>query len=110
MLNCLSKLEESFEFSCFVQFTYPTQTHRATLGFPVKYSEPRALPFDIVRGYHVEKTENDAVIYEVIVDHPRDGNPFVVVIFTYEGRLSTDLPELVATEASRIAALFVQRI
>lgn len=109
MFNCLSTLKQSFAFNCLVHFVYPRQTYRATLGLPVRYSEPRALPFDIVRGYHVEKTENDGAIYEAIVDQPRDSDPYVIVIFTYEARFSTGLPGLVIAEASAIATLFVQR-
>ena len=107
MLTCLSKLEQSVEFDCAVRFSYPTDDFSTTMGLPIEYSQPLMLPFNLVRGYHVEQLENDQVLWEAIIDHRRDEDIYLYLGFSYESRFKEDLLKSILEESVRLAGLFV---
>lgn len=109
LLKCLSKLEKEIKIDVLSNYVYSGKKYQnAIINLPLKLEREEF--FNEIRGLRLTKTQDDNVLYSVIVDRPGNADIYCGVTFQYTGLFTTELPDNVFQHSAQIARRAINEI
>lgn len=102
LLDCLSEIEKKITLNVAAGFLYADSKYAtAQLTLPIRLENNEY--FDEIRGVRFTKTQDNKIVYSVIMDRPENKDISTNIIFQYTGTFSKNLPENITKYATDIS-------
>lgn len=107
LFDCLNEIDKEtiLDVKAFFSYSDEKYTTISSLHLPIKVDKNDT--FDEIRGVRFTKTQDDKVIYSIVVDRPTNKNIFTNLFFQYVGRLDKELSKNIIKYSTEISRRFV---
>jgi len=110
LIEILSSIKEDREFDCRVFFEFGKRLKpKPIISLPMKYTESPNMPFDVIQGLHLVKTDDKKWEYDVILEVPNVGVIMANIHFAYTSEINKSLADRILERGITIADCFVSK-